>query len=81
MAKARKYTIDSTPWSAVVVCNRRGCFWRGFAHTKPSAYRLVSDHLRRAHDDAEAADDARQSAQRHNKTFRNQRDSGGSSAA
>ncbi len=62
--KTTKFTIDSTAWSAVVVCHGAGCQWRGFAHTKPSAYRLLADHLRRCHDDERGADLATQSARR-----------------
>lgn len=59
------YTIDSTPHTAVVVCSR--CAWRALTHSKPSAYRLVADHLRRTHNDLRAARIATRSAHRHHK--------------
>lgn len=59
------YTIDSTPDSAVVVCRKPGCQWRGLAHTKPSAYRLVAAHLRRTHDDKITASNAAHYAERY----------------
>lgn len=59
----RRYIIDSSPYVAVVVCKYGdGCKWRASAHTKPSAYRLVADHLARAHHDKRAAGTARESA-------------------
>ena len=64
-AKPTRYVIDSTPHTAVVRCTR--CPWRGLAHTKPSAYRLVAAHLDRAHADHAAADDARRAAAKHGK--------------
>lgn len=62
---AATYTIDSTPHTSVVVCNR--CAWRAFAHTKPSAYRLVATHLRRVHNDARNAEYADRSARNYNR--------------
>lgn len=59
------YKIDSTPNSAVVVCKKPGCRWRGIAHTKPSAYRLVSAHLRHVHDDKVTAANAAYLAMRY----------------
>ncbi|ANA87581.1 hypothetical protein PBI_JEANIE_3 [Gordonia phage Jeanie] len=61
------YTIDSTPYSAVVLCNAPGCSWRGLAHTKPSAYRLVADHLRHAHHNLKASWNAARFAERYNR--------------
>ena len=62
------YHIDSTPHTAVVLCQRPGCTWRGFAHTKPSAYRLVAAHLRRVHDDPETAWYADRAARNHHRS-------------
>lgn len=58
MAKRRyapTFVIDSTPWSCVARCLVDGCAWRAFTHTKPSAYRLLADHRRRAHNDPRGA--------------------------
>lgn len=57
MAQKRRYVIDATPDSAVVRCNL--CAWRGYSHAKSSAYRQVASHLVSAHDDRQAAYDAR----------------------
>ena len=56
------FDIDSTRYSAVVSC--RMCPWRAFGHTRSSVYRLVADHLRRAHGATDAARDADTSAGR-----------------
>ncbi len=59
MARATSlFTIDSTPWTSVVVCHRNGCDWRGFGHAKATAYRQLADHLSRCHRDAADIDDA-----------------------
>lgn len=62
---ARWYVIDSTAWTAVVVCQL--CEWRGFSHSKPSAYRQVAAHLSLIHDEEDAARRARSSARIHNR--------------
>ena len=56
------YEIDSTRYSAVVACQL--CAWRASGHTKASMYRLVADHLRRAHGAHTAAAHADESAGR-----------------
>jgi hypothetical protein len=47
------YVLEATPYSVVVCC--RHCAWRGLAHTRPSAYRLVAAHLRQVHDETRGA--------------------------
>lgn len=59
---ARHYVIDSTKWTAVATCKR--CPWRCLTHSKPSAFRLLADHVRRHHDDDDTAEYLRRSAQR-----------------
>ncbi|GMV27715.1 MAG: hypothetical protein AMXMBFR58_37460 [Phycisphaerae bacterium] len=79
--KSPNYLIDSTLHTAVVVCQRPGCTWRGFAHTKPSAYRLVAAHLRHVHDDATNAYFADRSAREHNRGVSEPSTSSGSLSA
>lgn len=75
------YIIDATPHTAVVVCRRPGCTWRGFGHTKPSAYRLVAAHLRHVHDDPSTAYYADRSAREHNRGISERSTSSGSLAS
>ena len=55
----KAYTLDSTPYSAVVVCNLDDCQWRGVGHTKASAYRLVAAHLSWVHGEQRHAQECR----------------------
>lgn len=55
-----RYVIDATDYTAVARCTL--CHWRGFSHSKHTAYRQVADHLVRAHDDYKGAADARRAS-------------------
>ena len=63
------FTIDSSPYSAVVVCNLAHCAWRGAAHTKALAYRLVAAHLDRVHGEHRRAAECRTSARNASRTL------------
>lgn len=63
-APKRNHTIDYTPFSAVVVCHRAGCQWRGLSHSQASAWRQLAAHVRFVHRDLKAADYATRRATR-----------------
>ena len=59
---AKTHTISITKFSAVVVCRRPDCYWRGLAHTPASVWRLLGAHARDVHHDPDAADYCRKRA-------------------